>query len=90
MLAFVAWPNAEAVARLRLEESPSPDSMMAAMNGSIDLFDSDGRYLTSLLHEGAFPEMGMPDAVGGDGKIYTVVMDPFPHVRRYRLEIEGR
>ncbi len=54
----------------------------------LDLFDTQGRYLTSRIESMA--EMGTPDEVDADGKIYTNVMDPYPHVRRYRVVIDQR
>ncbi len=33
-------------------------------------------------------QIGRPELVGPDGNVYTVVSDPFPQVRRYRVEID--
>jgi hypothetical protein len=60
---------------------------------TLDLFDAEGRLLASIRHEaplpdGSRPEIGSPRAIGPDGKLYTTVDDPFPHVRRYRIEID--
>ena len=89
LLALVAWPDADAVARLQQVESPSWDSVLAAMRGTLDLFDADGRYLISVPSAATWPpEIGTPDAVGSDGRLYTVIRDPFPQVRRYRVEID--
>jgi hypothetical protein len=40
------------------------------------------------MPDGSRPEIGSPRAIGPDGKLYTTVDDPFPHVRRYRVEID--
>lgn len=55
---------------------------------SLDLFDAEGRFLFSLENSGDAPTIGSPTAVGPDGRLYTRVLDPFPPVRRYRVEIE--
>lgn len=62
---------------------------------TVDLFDAEGRLLTSVvrdrpLTEGRFPEMGYPQTVGPEGSFYTSVSDPYPQVRRYRLDIQPR
>ncbi|HEX9701002.1 MAG TPA: 6-bladed beta-propeller [Acidobacteriota bacterium] len=57
---------------------------------SLDLFDPDGRFLGSVLQEGTnAPDIGRPELVGPDGRLYTTLYNPFPQVRRYRVRIEG-
>ena len=55
---------------------------------SLDLFDPDGRFLYGLEAAGSWPSIGYLRTVGPDGKLYTSVSDPFPQVRRYRVEID--
>jgi hypothetical protein len=89
MLATASWTDPAEVERLRsLPEAPPFEDMMAAYRLSFDLFDAEGRYLTSLVRSMA--DMGLPDEVDAHGNVYANVMDPFPHVRRYRVVIEGR
>jgi len=65
-------------------QSPEP----LAYHTSVDLFDPAGRYLWSLVeHDGRTPSIGNPEVVGADGSVYTIADDPFPQVRRYRVEI---
>jgi hypothetical protein len=83
-------PDAELARRLQPREGV--DEPPVSMS-TLDLFDPDGRLLTSIRREapmpdGSRPEIGSPRAIGPDGKLYTTVDDPFPHVRRYRVEID--
>lgn len=55
---------------------------------SVDLFDPEGVFLVSLTTEGqSVPGIGRPELVGPDGRLYTVASEPYPQVRRYRVEI---
>lgn len=55
----------------------------------VDLFDPEGRWLTNVTWDHPErPEHGSIRSVGPDGKLYTLVTDPFPQVRRYRVVIE--
>jgi len=57
---------------------------------SVDVFDPDGRHLFSIVRDGGTrPEIGDLALVGPDGKLYTSLSDPFPQVRRYRVEIDN-
>jgi len=67
---------------IRLREAPPRRS-------SIDVFDPEGRLLYSVERGSAIPEIGSPSHVGPDGRLYTTVREPYPHVRRYRVVIEG-
>ena len=53
------------------------------------LIDGEGRVLGSVRFPGAFWDtpMGRPAAIGPDGSLYTIVFEPYPHVRRYRVEL---
>ncbi len=55
---------------------------------ALDILDAEGRYLGSLTWEGHFPDTGIIDEIGPDGRLYTWSMEPFPQVRRYRVVIE--
>jgi hypothetical protein len=69
-------------------ETPTQQRAVIAWESSLDLFDPDGRFLYSLRYPGAqSPQIGRPWTVGSDGALYTVVADPFPQVRRYRVTI---
>ena len=52
-----------------------------------DLFNSDGELLYSIYKDEMLPEIGKPIYVDSYGGIYTLVYDPFPQVRRYKLSI---
>lgn len=55
----------------------------------LDLFDAEGRWLTNVTWDSPdAPEFGSLRSVGPDGKVYTLLFDPFPQVRRYRVVIE--
>jgi len=58
-------------------------------DSAIDLIDAEGRVLGSLPLEDIYEPIGFPELVGPDGKLYTRVYEPYPHVRRYRVEIGG-
>lgn len=55
---------------------------------ALDVLDERGRYLGSLTWEGYFPDTGIIDEIGPDGRLYTWSTEPFPQVRRYRVVIE--
>ncbi len=59
-------------------------------DSAIDLIDPEGRVLGSLPLDGTYEPIGWPEVIGPDGRLYTRVFDPFPHVRRYRVEIDKR
>ena len=69
--------------------SRDPEDEPRSFESAIDLIDGEGRVLGSLPISGAFREspMGRPELVGPDGRLYTIVSEPYPHVRRYRVEI---
>lgn len=53
----------------------------------LDVFDESGAFLYNLqTGEGRQPSVGIPIKVGAQGKLFTVSDDPFPQVRRYRVE----
>lgn len=54
---------------------------------TLDLYDRDWRLVYSISGQGRNPEIGQPNLVDADGKLYTVKYDPYPHVRRYRVVI---
>jgi hypothetical protein len=92
-LAYVWWepgiddPEAEATRRTEANERFDE----SAYHHAIDLFDPEGRFLYSWTGEGGrFPEIGNPERIGADGRLYTTLNDPYPQVRRYRVEIEER
>lgn len=62
----------------------------AQWRSALDLFDAEGRFLYSEVGEGRTPLIGRIQTVGPDGKLYTSSSDPFPQVRRYRVEIDSR
>lgn len=92
LLVPVAWStnveNAEDFRR-KLDKARAGGSRFdVALDSALDLYDPEGRYLTSLAWEGMFPETGRPALVGRDGRLYTIVYEAdFPQVRRYRVEI---
>jgi len=54
---------------------------------SLDLFDADGRLLSTVSRDEPL-DIGRPFASDGAGHIYTLAGTPFPQVRRYRISIE--
>jgi hypothetical protein len=87
LLVFASWPmnvdDPDAFAGLSVTSGERPEVQWAC---SLDVFDADGRFLGSSVWEGMRePEVGRP-ALGEHGKLYTVALDPFPQVRRYRVE----
>jgi len=89
MLATASWTDPEALDRLRgLPQPPEFEDLVATRRRSFDLFDADGRYLTSVF--GQDVEIGNADEVDAEGRLYTVVTDPYPHIRRYRVVVENR
>jgi hypothetical protein len=68
---------------------------------SFDLFDAEGRFLQSIVPQGplevlgprAYPaELGWPRqttgaAPGETPYLFTLAIDPFPQIRRYRIEL---
>jgi hypothetical protein len=69
--------------------SRDPDDRGRSYDAAIDLVDAEGRVLGSFPLDGAFDAIGWPELVGPDGRLYTRVYEPYPHVRRYRVELTG-
>jgi len=87
-LVYASWPtNVEdpnAYAEIPAAQRPPVD-----WASSLDLFEADGQFLTSLVTDGSpLPAIGRPWAAGPANALYTVSTDPFPQVRRYRVVIE--
>ena len=56
---------------------------------AVDLFGPDGRFLYSREWDGPeWPDLGRPNTVDSDDRLYTIRQDPFPQVRRYRVVID--
>lgn len=71
-------------------ETPIAQRPTIAWDSSLDLFDVEGRFLYSLSYPGVpSPDIGRPWTVGPQGRLYTVVADPFPQVRRYRVVLRS-
>jgi hypothetical protein len=88
LLVYAFWPmnvdDPDAFAGLSSSRGERPEIQWAC---SLDVFDADGRFLASSVWEGMRePEVGRPAVVDRNGKLYTVTLDPFPQVRRYRVE----
>lgn len=84
-LVMASWPtnvdNPNPFAETPVGQRPPID-----WESSLDLFDQEGRFLYSLTYPGSpAPDIGRPWTVGPQGRLYTVVADPFPQVRRYRV-----
>lgn len=72
-----------------LAETPAAQRPEIVWASSLDLFDPAGRFLYSAQTPGSqSPEIGRPWAVGPRGRLYTVIADPFPQVRRYRVVLQ--
>lgn len=88
LLAHASWPmnvdDPDAFAGLSVTRGERPEVQWAC---SLDVFDADGRFLGSSVWEGMRePEVGRPALAERDDKLYTVALDPFPQIRRYRVE----
>ncbi len=93
-IAFARWPtNVEDPEALLRGVKPGTGALRHVLDDvewacSIDLFDEEWRFLGSNRWNGATrPPIGVPRAVGADGRLYTVSPDPFPQVRRYRVRL---
>jgi hypothetical protein len=87
-LVFATWPT-NVDNPNDFAETPASERPAIEWASSLDLFDDEGRYLTSLRYPGSqAPDIGRPWTTGPDGALYTVTADPFPQVRRYRVIIE--
>ena len=72
-----------------LAETPAAQRTEIMWASSLDLFDPEGRFLYSAHTPGSqSPAIGRPWAVGPRGRLYTVIADPFPQVRRYRVVLQ--
>lgn len=70
-------------------ELPPQQRPTIQWSSSIDLFDPEGRFLYSLETPGSpVPAIGGPWATDTEGRLYTVIAQPFPQVRRYRVVID--
>ena len=70
-------------------ELPPQERPAIQWSSSIDLFDPEGRFLYSLETPGSpVPAIGGPWATDTEGRLYTVIAQPFPQVRRYRVVID--
>ncbi len=68
--------------------SGSRDPNIWSFDSAIDLIDAEGRVLGSLPIGGAFYEsIGTLEIIGPDGRLYTRVFEPYPHIRRYRVDL---
>lgn len=87
-LVLAAWPT-NVDDPNGLAETPAAQRPEILWASSLDLFDPAGRFLYSLRTPGSqSPEIGRPWAVGPRGRLYTVIAEPFPQVRRYRVILQ--
>ena len=87
-LVLATWPTNvdDPNALAEMPAAQRPEIMWAS---SLDLFDPEGRFLYSSHTPGAqSPAIGRPWAIGPHGRLYTVIADPFPQVRRYRVVLQ--
>lgn len=83
----VADPAADYARRKNAPGSLFADSPFRT---ALDLFDGNGRFLYSIQSGRGETLLGYLEAVGRDGKLYTSVREPFPQVRRYRVQIDAQ
>lgn len=86
-LVHARWPvgldDPDGHARLQaLDQAPR-----LSWRHSLDLFDAEGRFLASMEDEGGRPGIGFPLTAGPDGRLYTLAVDPYLRIRRYRVEV---
>lgn len=88
-LATASWPTNVEDPDAFVRRSMGGDPQQVEWACSLDLFDPEGRFLLSLVEEGRrVPGIGEPLGVGPDGRLYTFSEEPYPQVRRYRVELE--
>lgn len=88
-LVMAAWVDVDdAASDWRGRDTETRRRESQPWHSSIDVFDDAGRLLYSFERDQGTPEIGLPALVGPDGKLYTKVNDPYPQVRRYRVEID--
>lgn len=57
---------------------------------ALDLLVPSGRYIGSLTWEDRnTPPIGDLITVGPNGKLYTTTNDPYPQVRRYKVDVRA-
>lgn len=86
-LVVAQWFKDSGVAQTRAEAMISGKSVPEIeWLHSIDLYDDRGALVSTIPGEGPSP-VGAPLTTDATGRIYTIVNQPVPQVRRYRLEV---
>ncbi len=87
-LASAMWPDnlSDPDAHMKQERNGTAEELI--YKNMIDLFSNEDELLYSLYGEGSIPEIGLIHHIDRSGRVYTVVSDPFPQVRRYRVLID--
>ena len=87
-LALATWPTNVDDPNAYVE-LPSQQRPPIVWRSSLDLFDADGRFLYSIeTPDSPMPAIGRPWSADSDGRLYTVIAQPFPQVRRYRVVLD--
>jgi len=87
LLNFVSWPTNiddpdRAVSQMGKGNFPELKSQ-----SSLDLYSPDGNLLYSVEKMGLIPEIGWIKHSDDVGYLYTVVGNPYPQVRKYKVNI---
>jgi len=86
-ISIATWPVNLSHPDQYLEGNPNDEAPEIKYQNSVDLFNTNGELLYSLVSDGYYPEIGNLAHVDSDGKLYTIVSEPFPQVRRYAVRI---
>jgi len=87
-ISFSCWPTNLSNPDKYIIQSQNGTAPKLKYRNMLDLLNSEGELLYSIYNDSMTPEIGEPIHVNNDGKLYTVIYDPFPQVRRYKVTIK--
>ena len=82
------WPTNLADPDDHIVQSSNGNAPELEFKTSIDLFNLKGELLGSKVNEGQSPTIGKIRHIDAAGNIYTIVDEPFPQVRKYKVIIK--
>lgn len=72
----------------QLQREINENASSPTYRATIDLFDSDGRFLDAMVWEDTqTPDIGEPAQMDAEGRLYTIVEEPYPQLRRYAVRV---